>query len=172
VGPDAAATVSVEPMSPEDGPAVLEIYGQGIATGNATLETATPDWHQWNASHRRDCRLVARDADGRVVGWTALGRYSTREVYAGVAWESVYVDPPAQGRGVGRALLDALVPASEAAGVWMLVAGVLAENAASLALHERVGFRRIGVQERMGRDAAGRWRDVVLLERRSATIGT
>ena len=158
-------------MTADDGPAVLEIYGQGIDTGNATLETATPDWAHWQTSHRRDCRLVARDEEGRVLGWTALGRYSTREVYAGVAWESVYVDVAARGRGVGTALLDVLIPASEAAGVWTLVAGVLVENAASLALHDRAGFRRIGVQERIGRDRSGRWRDVVLLERRSPTIG-
>jgi L-amino acid N-acyltransferase YncA len=167
---DATPSIRIEAMTVEDGPAVLEIYDQGIATGNATLETTTPDWHHWNASHRRDCRFVAR-LDGRVVGWTALGRYSTRDVYAGVAWESVYVDTAARGRGVGSALLAALVPASEAAGVWMLVAGVLAENAASLALHERAGFRRIGVQERIGLDAGGNWRDVVLLEHRSATVG-
>lgn len=158
-------------MTPDDGPAVLGIYAQGIATGNATLELAVPDWGHWNASHRRDCRLVARNGRGRVVGWTALGRYSTREVYAGVAWESVYVDAAARGRGVGGALLAALVPASEAAGVWTLLAGVLVENEASLILHERAGFRRIGVQERMGRDITGRWRDVVLLERRSTVVG-
>jgi L-amino acid N-acyltransferase YncA len=166
-----APEIRIEEMTPDDGPAVLEIYIQGIATGNATLETSAPDWAHWHASHRRDCRLVARDRDGRVVGWTALGRYSTREVYAGVAWESVYVDEAARGRGVGRALLDALVPASEAAGVWTLVAGVLAENTASLALHERAGFRQIGVQERIGRDIAGNWRNVVFLERRSDRVG-
>jgi L-amino acid N-acyltransferase YncA len=166
----ASGALVVEPMTLEDGPAVLEIYDQGIAEGNATLETATPDWAHWNAGHRRDCRFVAR-LDGRVVGWTALGRYSTREVYAGVAWESVYVDSAVRGRGVGGALLATLVPASEEVGVWTLLAGVLVENAASLALHERAGFRRIGVQERLGRDATGRWRDVVLLERRSPTVG-
>jgi phosphinothricin acetyltransferase len=166
-----ATRIRVEPMTADDGPSVLQIYGQGIATGNATLETATPDWAHWQTAHRRDCRLVARDDDGRVVGWTALGRYSTREVYAGVAWESVYVDGAARSRGVGTALLAALVTASEQAGVWTLLAGVLVENVASLALHERAGFRRIGVQERMGRDATGRWRDVVLLERRSAVVG-
>jgi phosphinothricin acetyltransferase len=160
----------VEPMTPDDGPAVLDIYGQGIVTGISTFETVTPDWHHWNASHRRDCRFVAR-LDGRVVGWTALGRYSTRAVYAGVAWESVYVDAAARGRGVGSALLAALIPASEATGVWTLIAGVQAENLASLALHERAGFRRIGVQEQIGRDATGVWRDVVLLERRSPVVG-
>lgn len=167
----AGGRLVVAPMTPDDAPAVLDIYGQGIAGGNATLETATPDWAHWNAGHRRDCRLVAR-RDGRVVGWTALSRYSTRAVYSGVAWESVYVDTAAHGRGVGTALLAALIPVSEAAGVWTLLAGVQVENLASLALHERMGFRRIGVQERVGRDAAGRWRDVVLLERRSTTVGT
>jgi L-amino acid N-acyltransferase YncA len=160
----------VEPMTDEDGPAVLEIYGQGIAAGVATFETVVPAWRAWTASHRRDCRFVAR-LDGRVVGWTAVARYSSREVYAGVAWESVYVDASARGRGVAAALLAALIPASEAAGIWTLIAGVQANNPASLALHERAGFRRIGVQERVGRDAAGRWQDVVLLERRSAVAG-
>ena len=170
MGDPAARLIRIEPMTLADGPTVLEIYILGIATGNATLETSAPDWARWHASHRRDCRLVARLGD-RVVGWTALGRYSTREVYAGVAWESVYVDEAARGRGVGRALLEALVPASEAAGVWTLLAGVLAENTASLALHERAGFRRIGVQERIGRDIAGNWRNVVFLERRSDRVG-
>jgi L-amino acid N-acyltransferase YncA len=159
----------VEPMTTDDGQAVLDIYGQGIAGGNATLETAVPDWHHWNSGHRRDCRFVAR-IGGRVVGWTALGRYSAREVYAGVAWESVYVDASAHGRGVGTALLAAIIPASEAAGVWTLLAGVLVENAASLVLHERAGFRQLGTHQRIGRDATGRWRDVVLLERRSPIV--
>jgi phosphinothricin acetyltransferase len=167
----ASLPIRIEPMTADDGPDVLEIYGQGIATGNATLEIATPDWAHWQTSHRRDCRLVARGVDGRVLGWTALGRYSTRDVYSGVAWESVYVDAAARGRGVGSALLAALVTASEESGVWTLLAGVLVENVASLALHERAGFRQIGVQERMGRDASGHWRDVVLLERRSAVVG-
>ena len=166
----ASRDLIVEPMVLDDGPAVLEIYRQGIATGISTFETETPDWHHWNASHRRDCRFVAR-LEGVVVGWTALGRYSTRAVYTGVAWESVYVDAAARGRGVGLALLGALIPASEAAGVWTLIAGVQAENRASLALHERAGFRRIGVQERIGRDAGSAWRDVVLLERRSSIVG-
>jgi len=160
----------IEPMTEADGPAVLAIYGQGIATGFATFETVVPEWRAWNASHRRDCRFVARLA-GRVVGWTAVARYSSRDVYAGVAWESVYVHASARGRGVGAALLATLIPASEASGIWTLIAGVQAENASSLALHERAGFRRIGAQERIGRDANGIWRDVVLLERRSSVGG-
>ncbi len=104
-------------------------------------------------------------------GWTAVARYSSRQVYAGVAWESVYVAASARGRGVGLALLEALLPAAEAAGIWTLMAGVQAENVASLALHERAGFRRVGVHEAMGRDAAGTWRDVVILERRRPVVG-
>jgi phosphinothricin acetyltransferase len=165
----ASGTLVVEPMILDDGPAVLDIFGQGIATGVSTFETVTPGWDQWDAEHRSDCRFVAR-LDGRVVGWTALGRWSSRAVYAGVAWESVYVDAAARGSGVGRALLATLIPASEAAGVWTLIAGVQVENTASLALHEHAGFRRIGVQERVGRDATGTWRDVVLLERRSLVV--
>jgi L-amino acid N-acyltransferase YncA len=158
-------------MAPADWDRVREIFEAGIGTGNATLETDAPDWAAWTASHLETGRLVARDADGRVIGWVALSPVSDRCVYEGVVWESVYVAEEARGRGVGRALLDATVAASEAAGIWTLQAGVLAENAASLALHERCGFRRVGVREQMGQDAAGRWRDVVLLERRSATVG-
>ena len=169
-GGDAGDPVVIEPMTDDDGAAVLEIYGQGIAAGVATFETVVPEWRAWTASHRRDCRFVAR-LGGRVVGWTAVARYSSRQVYAGVAWESVYVDEAARGRGVGASLLAALIPASEASGIWTLIAGVQANNTASLALHERAGFRRVGVQERVGRDAIGQWRDVVLLERRSPTAG-
>ena len=167
----AFAGVAVEEMTVDDGPAVLDIYGQGIATGIATFETVIPEWRAWTASHRKDCRFVAR-LDGRVVGWTAVARYSSRDVYAGVAWESVYVDAAARGRGVGAALLAALIPATEAAGLWTMIAGVQSNNAPSLALHERAGFRRIGVQQRIGRDASGTWRDVVLLERRSPIVGS
>jgi L-amino acid N-acyltransferase YncA len=162
----------IEPMTNADSSAVIRIYAEGIATRNASLERAAPDWEHFDRSHRADCRFVARDeAMDDVVGWTALGNYSPRAVYRGVAWESVYVGGEARGQGVGRALLEALIPASEIAGIWTLLAGVLADNAASLALHERVGFRQVGVQRRMGQDADGRWRDVVLLERRSATVG-
>ena len=162
----------IEPMAAEDWPEVRRIYEEGIATGNATLERAAPDWSHFDHSHRHDCRLVARERPaGPVIGWTALSAYSSRRVYAGVAWESVYVTASARGRGVGRALLAALIPASEAAGLWTLMAGIQAENVASLALHESVGFRRVGVLVAVGKDPAGRWRDVVLLERRSTSVG-
>jgi len=163
---------TIDPLTADDWPAVRRIYTDGIATGDATLEREAPDWSHFDHSHPQACRLVARDGrGGPVVGWTALGHYSARKVYSGVAWESVYVASEARGRGVGRALLEALIPASEAAGFWTLLAGVLVENTASLALHEAVGFRRVGVQFGMGQDLNGRWRDVVLLERRSESVG-
>lgn len=161
----------IRPMRVADWPAVRRIYEAGIASGNATLERDAPAWDGWDAAHRTECRFVAVDVDERIIGWTALGPYAHRPVYAGVAWESVYVDPAAHGRGVGTALLGALIPTSEAEGVWTLQAGILAENTASFALHARAGFRIVGVQRRLGRDAAGRWRDVALLERRSAVVG-
>lgn len=164
----------IEPMTPDDWPAVRRIYAEGIATGDATLERDVPDWTHFDHSHQTEGRFVAVEGTGdrrRVLGWVAMTAYSSRRVYAGVAWESVYVAAEARGRGVGRALLEALIPASEASGFWTLIAGIMAENAASLALHERVGFVRIGVQHRIGQDATGRWRDVVLMERRSRSVG-
>ena len=164
--------ITIEPMSIDDWPEVRRIYTEGIATGNATLEREAPDWGHFDRSHPTECRLVARSPSAGVIGWTALGGYSARKVYAGVAWESVYIADGARGKGVGRSLLEALIAASEKAGYWTLLAGVIAENGASLALHQRVGFRRIGVQRRFGQDALGRWRDVVLLERRSDIVGS
>jgi L-amino acid N-acyltransferase YncA len=165
------ADVSVRPMTEADWPAVRTIYAEGIATNDATLEAQPPaSWDAWSAGRRPDCRFVAL-RDGAIVGWVALSPWSSRAVYAGVAWESVYVAETARGTGVGRALLEHVIAASEDSDIWTLIAGVQIENAASLALHERTGFRRIGVQERVGRDPAGRWRDVVLLERRSERTG-
>lgn len=149
--------------------------------GDATLETRVPTWAEWDAGHSPSHRFVASagavvpDADGagdpgRVLGWAAVSPVSTRAVYAGVVELSVYVSGRARGRGVGSALVRAVVASTEAAGIWTLQSGVLAENAASLALHERHGFRVVGVRERIGR-RDGRWRDVVLLERRSPVVG-
>ena len=168
----APGSISIRPMSEADWPAVRQIYAEGIATNDATLDARPPDsWEVWVAGRRAEGRFVAERA-GEVVGWIALTPWSARPVYAGVAWESVYVAERARGTGVGRALLEAAIAASEEAGVWTLIAGVQIENAGSLALHERAGFRRIGVQERVGKDPTGRWRDVVLLERRSTRVGT
>jgi len=162
---------TIDAMKPGDWPAVRAIYEEGIATGVATFERAAPSWDAWDRSHRHECRLVARDPGGAIVGWAALSHYSPRAVYAGVAELSVYVASRARGRGVGRVLLGGLVAVSELVGIWTLQAGVMADNAASLALHEALGFRRVGVRERIGRDATGHWRDVVLLERRSPVVG-
>jgi phosphinothricin acetyltransferase len=159
-------------MTAADWPAVRRIYSEGIATGDATLERDAPDWDHFDRSHKSDCRLVARGKrSGEIVGWVALTAYSARRVYSGVAWESVYVAAAARGQGVGRALLEALIPVSEEAGFWTLLAGIMKENRASLALHRRCGFRRVGMLRAMGRDRAERWRDVVVMERRSEVVG-
>jgi L-amino acid N-acyltransferase YncA len=157
-------------MTSDDWPDVARIYGEGIATGDAIFERDVPTWDAFDAGHLEEVRLVA-ERDGRVLGWLALSPWSARAVYRGVAWESIYVAEDARGQGIGRRLLAAAIEASEAAGFWTLLAGIEAENAASLAVHERAGFRRIGSQERVGRDPAGRWRDVILLERRSTMVG-
>lgn len=164
------APITIDSMTRADWPQVAAIHREGIATGNATLETATPTWDAWDAAHLDSCRLVARDGE-RVLGWAALTPVSGRCVYAGVAEVSVYVAQVARRQGVGKALLIALVAASEEAGLWTLQAGILRENATSIALHERCGFRVVGVRERLGQ-LNGIWRDVVLMERRSAVVGT
>lgn len=173
----------IVPMPPDLWPAVREIYREGIATGNATFETEVPDWEKWDSNHRKDCRLVALEprAEGvsevliplegvRVLGWAALSPVSSRIVYAGVADVSVYVAATARGRGVGKALLQLLVQESEANGLWTLQAGIFPENAASISLHRFCGFREVGVRRRIGR-LGETWRDVLLMERRSATVG-
>jgi phosphinothricin acetyltransferase len=152
-------------MGPGDWPRVAAVYAAGIATRNATFETEVPTFEQWDASHLAAHRFVAANGE-HVVGWVALTAYSDRCCYEGVADLSVYVDPAAQGRGVGRALLEHLIADAEGSGIWTLQAGVFPENAASLALHRRCGFREVGRRERIGR-LDGVWRDVVLLERRS-----
>ena len=155
-------------MTAEDWPAVAEIYEEGIEDGDATFETAVPSWEEWDASHLPGHRLVAR-VDGEVAGWAAAAPVSDRCAYRGVAWDSVYVRREARGRGIGRLLLERLVRAADAGGIWTLQAGIFPENAASIALHRRCGFRIVGVRERLGRQD-GTWRDVVLLERRSPVV--
>jgi phosphinothricin acetyltransferase len=156
-------------MRPADWPAVAAIYGEGIAAGDATFETDIPSREGWDAAHLPAHRLVA-ELDGEVVGWTAVSPVSSRCAYAGVVEHSVYVAGSARGRGVGRLLLDALVRDTERAGIWTMQTGIFPENEASLALHRSAGFRVLGVRERPGQ-LGGRWRDVVVLERRSAVTG-
>jgi len=156
-------------MQDADWPAVREIYREGISTGDATFETEVPEWAEWDAAHLRHSRLVGRDG-GAVGGWAALRAVSHRAVYAGVAEVSVYVAGMCRGQGLGRNLLAALVAESESQGIWTLQAAIFPENRASIALHERLGFRQVGRRERIGQ-RGGRWRDTVLMERRSGVAG-
>jgi L-amino acid N-acyltransferase YncA len=160
--------MEIRDLRPLDWPEVAAIYEDGIRSGNATFEVAPPSWEDWDAGHT-DVRLVA-ELEGRTVGWAALSATSSRCCYRGVAENSVYVASPAQGQGVGRALLEELIARSEAAGIWTLVAGIFPENKASVRLHLGCGFRLVGVRERLG-ELNGVWRDVLLLERRSGVVG-
>jgi phosphinothricin acetyltransferase len=167
-------SVTIVRLAAEHWPAVERIYAAGIATGHATFESEPPSWSRFDAGKLPGQRLVAID-DGRVVGWVAASAVSDRCAYAGVVEHSVYVDPAAGGRGVGRALLAALIASTEAAGIWTIQSGVFPENEASLALHRSAGFRVVGTRRRVGRmtygPLAGTWRDVVLVERRSPVVG-
>jgi phosphinothricin acetyltransferase len=160
-------------MTAQHADGVLAIYQSGIDEGDATFETEPPVWDAFDAAKLDQHRFVALDDDADdgavVVGWVAVSAVSSRCVYAGVVEHSLYVAPAARGRGVGRALMQALIESTEAAGIWTIESGVFPENAASLALHEAVGFRTIGIRERIGKHG-NRWRDVVLLERRSTQV--
>jgi L-amino acid N-acyltransferase YncA len=160
--------VRIRELGRPDWPDVARIYTEGIATRNATFETEVPSWEEWDRGHLAEHRFVAVEGD-EVVGWIALIPVSNRCCYAGVAEVSAYVDEAARGRGVGAALVEQLIPSTEAAGIWTLETGVFPENEASLALLKRSGFREIGVRERIGK-LDGVWRDVVFLERRSEVI--
>jgi L-amino acid N-acyltransferase YncA len=155
-------------MQPADWPSVAAIYGEGIATGIATFETVVPAYDAWDAAHLPGHRLVAV-SQGSVVGWAALSAVSQREVYRGVAEDTIYVAESARGHGIGKALLRALASAAERAGIWTLQAAIFPENAMSIALHERCGFRVVGTRERLGK-LDGAWRDVILMERRSTEV--
>ncbi|MEU6366449.1 N-acetyltransferase family protein [Streptomyces sp. NPDC046931] len=148
---------------------VLAIYQAGIGGGDATFETTAPTWEAFDASWLTGHRLVALDGGGRVLGWAAVVPVSERCAYAGVVEHSVYVHPDARGRGVGLALLEALLASTDAAGIWTVQSGIFPENTASLALHAKAGLRVVGTRERLGKHG-GRWRGVVLIERRSPVV--
>ena len=165
-----------DPMTAADWPAVQRIYQEGIATGHATFESAPPaTWEDFIKSKLARCSLVARDGNGEPVGWAVLAPVSARKVYAGVAEVSFYVAAAHRGQGAGDALLGELIRVAEAGGIWTLQSSTFQENAASIALQQKHGFRIIGWRERIGRMShgplAGRWRDTVLLERRSRVTG-
>jgi phosphinothricin acetyltransferase len=161
----------IRAMKRGDWERVRAIYEQGIATGLATFESASPAWDEWDQEHLAACRLVAEAEDTQdVMGWAALSPVSDRCAYGGVAEVSVYVDETSHGRGVGSSLLRRLIGESEAEGFWTLQAGVFPENEASVRVHEKQGFRVVGVREKLGK-LGGEWRDVLLLERRSTRVG-
>ena len=164
----AALALEIRDLGPEDWSEVAAIFVEGIRSGDATFEIEAPAWAAWDAAHS-GVRVVA-ELEGRLAGWAALSAYSDRCCYRGVAEDSVYVASWAQGRGVGRALLEAVIARSEAGGIWTLQAGIFPENKASLRLHLGCGFRLVGVRERLG-EANGEFRDVLLLERRSEVVG-
>ena len=161
--------ISIEPFADDHWEAVSSIYLEGIATGNATFEQTVPDWIDWDAGHLGACRIVARAGED-IVGWAALSLVSKRHVYRGVAEVSVYVAEAARGRGIGARLISRLILDSEAEGFWTLQAGIFPENIASIKLHTNAGFRVVGTRSRPG-CMNGSWRDVVLMERRSSTVG-
>jgi L-amino acid N-acyltransferase YncA len=158
--------MTIEDMRADDWPAVARIYEEGLDLG--TFEDTVPSWEEWDATHLAVGRLVARE-DGELVGWAALGPYSRRECYRGVVENSIYVAPGARGRGVGRALLEELCRRADAAALWTIQAATFADNAASIALHQSCGFRLVGIRERLAQKH-GVWRDVALLDRRSALV--
>jgi len=164
--------VGIRPMRAADAGAVLAIYQAGMDGGEASFESTAPAWEAFDVGKLPDHRYVAVDATATVLGWVAVSAVSSRCVYAGVVEHSVYVDPAARRRGVGRILLDALIASTEAAGIWTIQSGIFPENTASRALHRAAGFREVGIRERVGRHAArdNRWRDVIFIERRSPHV--
>lgn len=163
-------SVSIESLTTEHWNQVRSIYLEGIATGDATFQQTAPDWKEWDETHLSACRMVARDKQ-KVLGWAALSPVSRRPVYAGVAEVSIYVAESARGNGIGAKLMSSLITSSEAAGIWTLQAGIFPENAASIRLHKTAGFREVGLRAQLG-CLHGRWRDVLLLERRSTVVGS
>ena len=166
---------AIRPMRPEDWPWVESILAAGVAAGEATFETSTPDWEQFDSGKVADARVVAVDDADAVIGWAAASRVSAREVYRGVIEHSVYVDPSRHGEGIGRQLLAAFIDAAEEAGYWTIQSSIFPENTVSMRLHESAGFRIVGTRERIARSQlgphAGEWRDTVLVERRSTRNG-
>lgn len=158
----APPSVELRLLTKDDWTAVADIYWDGMRDGLATFETEVPSWEAWDAAHLPDHRLVA-ELDGEVVGWAALSPASSRRCYSGVAENSVYVAREVRGRGIGRALLQKLIADARRAGIWTIQTAIFPENHASLALHERCGFRVVGTRERIGK-RDGIWRDTVFLE--------
>lgn len=158
--------INMEPNHWQD---VKDIYEKGIATGHATFQTNAPAWEEWDVSHLKNCRLIAL-SNGKITGWAALSPISSRCVYSGVAEVSVYIDPSLSGKGIGSLLLQELISKSEKEGIWTLQSGIFPENITSIKIHEKMGFRTLGIREKIGKQH-GIWRDTVLMERRSKIAG-
>lgn len=158
--------MNIVPMLPTDWPEVEKIYQEGIDTNQATFETQTPTWEEWDQGHLITPRLVIKDSSGTILGWAALSPVSKRPVYRGVAEVSIYIAIDHLGQGIGRKLLSELIKQSEAAGIWTLQAATFPENEASVRLHESLGFQLVGRREKIAQQH-GVWRDTVMLERRS-----
>jgi phosphinothricin acetyltransferase len=161
--------IKTRKMEASDWEAVSKIYLEGIATGFATFETSAPSYETWDSAHMNACRIVAVEND-KILGWAALSPVSSRCVYGGVAEVSVYVGKDSRGKGAGKILMKNLIKESEAAGLWTIQSGIFPENEGSIELHKKVGFRFIGKRERVGK-LDGVWKDNLLFERRSTTIG-
>jgi L-amino acid N-acyltransferase YncA len=158
-------------MELADAGQVLAVYQAGLDTGQASFETTAPDWEAFDAAKLPGHRFTAADGDGEVLGWVTISPVSARHVYAGVVEHSVYVRPGHHRRGIGAALLRALMASTDAVGIWTIQSSIFPENTASVRLHQQAGFRVVGTRERPARHH-GRWRDTVLIERRSAVAGT
>lgn len=156
-------------MNDQDGARVLEIYKQGLETRSATFETEVPSWNEWDIKHIKHSRLVYTDNE-RIIGWAALSQGSTRKVYSGVAEISIYIDTLFVNKGIGSLLMDELIKSSEKHGIWTLFSSVFPENLGTIKLHKKFGFKTIGIREKIAK-LDNKWRDTILLERRSKVIG-
>ncbi|MFC1564844.1 GNAT family N-acetyltransferase [candidate division KSB1 bacterium] len=166
--------IEIDPLTFQDWEQVRVIFIEGIASGHATFETEAPDWEEWDRSHIKSCRFTAKEGN-QILGWAALSPVSGRCIYSGVAEISVYVGKDHHGKGIGTKLLAKLIESSEKAGIWTLQAGIFPENTASIMIHKKLGFREVGCREKLGKmtygEMKGKWRDVVILERRSNKTG-
>lgn len=160
----------IREMQPSDGEKVIEIFQEGIDGGNATFEQNVPTWEAWDNKFFKICRFVLEDENENIVGWAALQPISDRDCYKGVAEVSIYLKNEFQGKGLGKMLLRKLILDSEEHEFWTLQSGIFPENEASINVHLNLGFRNVGTRERIGQ-MNGVWRDVILLERRSAVVG-
>ena len=161
---------TIEEMKASDWEEVAQIYLEGINTGIATFQNSIPNFEDWDNSHIKSCRLVAK-SEGKVLGFAALSPTSSRPVYSGVAEVSIYIEEIHKGLGIGHALMTNIIKLSEENNFWTLQSGIIRENAASIELHKKCGFREIGIREKVAKMDNGIWHDTVLMERRSAIVG-